>query len=342
MEKKRNLSIDLLRVIAAFSILILHGGACLPISGTIAATISQYGVPIFALITGYFYFKNPTKERRRKTINNILWIWIFWMLVYFPNAICNGTLNVFFNSHPNWGAVISSFFYLIIYRGAQCFYGGGWYLISLAICLLIVDFCRRHKVMWLSWILTIVVYIAGLLTSNYQSLFPKFLPQYRNFVITWALFGTLVWVLTAYYVVKYEEKLRKYIKTWHWLILALGLTFTEFAVTRVCKFNVCPPGFNNQYFITLPISIVIIFVYTLNHSKMVDAKKARFLRDISTLMYVVQFGVKDILGIMYKVTEPYYTYPYLFNAIIWTVIISLLIWFVSQLPYFNWLKKSYE
>lgn len=341
MEKKRNLSIDLLRVIAAFSILILHGGACLPISGTIAATISQYGVPIFALITGYFYFKNPTKERRIKTISNILWLWFFWILVYFPQAIYSGSLNVFFNAHPNIKDVFWGFLNLIIYQGAGCFYGG-WYLLSLAVCLLIIDFCRRHKVMWMGWLFTIVVYIAGLLTSNYQTVFPKLLPQYRSSIVTWGLFGTLVWCLTAYYVVKYEQVLRKYIKTWHWLVLAFGLTFTEFAITRVCKFNTNPAGFNNQYFITLPISVVIVFVYTLNHSKMADAKKAKFLRDISTLIYLVQFGVKDVLGNIYKISIPYYTYPYLFNTIIWTLIISLLIWFVSQLPYFNWLKKSYE
>ena len=196
--------------------------------------------------------------------------------------------------------------------------------------------------MWMGWIFTIVVYVAGLLTSNYQTVFPKLLPQYRSSIVTWGLFGTLVWCLTAYYVVKYEQVLRKYIKTWHWLILAFGLTFTEFAITRVCKFNTNPAGFNNQYFITLPISIVIVFVYTLNHSKMADAKKAKFLRDISTLIYLVQFGVKDVLGNIYKISIPYYTYPYLFNTIIWTVIISLLIWFVSQLPYFSWLKKSYQ
>lgn len=342
MEKKRNLSIDLLRVIAAFSILILHGGACLPISGTIAATISQYGVPIFALITGYFYFKNPTRERRIKTINNILWVWIFWMLVYFPNAIYDGSLNVFFNSNPNIKAILSYFIYMIIYRGGICFYLGAWYLPSLALCLWIIDFCRRHKAMWVGWLFTIIIYFAGMITTNYQTLFPNFLSKCRNYVISWALFGTLVWCLVSYYVVKYEKILRKYIKTWQWLVLAFGMTFTEFAIIRVCKFNVNPPGFNNQYFITLPISIVIVFVFTLNHSKMVAAKKAVFLRDISTLIYFVQFGVRNIFDIIYKITEPYYSYPYFFNVVIWTIIISLLIWFISQLPYFNWLKKSYE
>ena len=133
LTKKRNLSIDFLRVIAAFLILILHCGACLPIMGTIAATISQYGVPIFAVITGYFYFHNPTSKHLTKIINNILRLWFFWILVYFPKAIYSGNLNVFLNNPSDLKTIISSFFYMVIYRGAQCF---------LRWCMVFVFFCN--------------------------------------------------------------------------------------------------------------------------------------------------------------------------------------------------------
>lgn len=341
MEQKMN-GIGLLEFFAVFLILISYGSQGLPVMGAVVSTVGQFGIPLLSLIIGYSYFKNPSKENKRKIINKLLWLWLFWLLIYFPNAIYSGSLNVFFNPNPNLKAVLLGIINLIIYQGASCFYNGGWFLLSMAICLGIIEFCRRHKVMWVGLALVVIVYISGLLTSNYQMLFPNLMTKFRGFNITFGLFGTLIWCLISYYVVKYEKKLRDRIKTWHWIVLAMSLVFLEYSICRICKFNTSLPGLNNQYFVTLPFSVVIIFIYSLNRLNALSNYTEKFFKDISTLIFFVQFGVGDVLRVVYKINVPYLTYPYFLNYVVWTVAISLLVWCISKIPYMDSLRRLYR
>ena len=58
MEKRRNATIDFIRVIASVLVISIH-----TTSGIIAETIGRWAVPFFMVVTGYFYFKNPSHDK---------------------------------------------------------------------------------------------------------------------------------------------------------------------------------------------------------------------------------------------------------------------------------------
>ncbi len=51
MEKRRNATIDFIRIIASILVIAIH-----TTNGIIAETIGRWAVPFFMVVTGYFYF----------------------------------------------------------------------------------------------------------------------------------------------------------------------------------------------------------------------------------------------------------------------------------------------
>ena len=86
--KQRNLKIDQLKCLSAFLVIYVH---CSP-TGTIGENISaiaRIAVPIFFIITGYFYEFSNQREKKQSQIKNIFvlciianFLYLIWTLLF--------------------------------------------------------------------------------------------------------------------------------------------------------------------------------------------------------------------------------------------------------------------
>lgn len=84
----RNLSIDYLKVILAFLVLVLHSGMFMheiPALGFLIKNgICRIAVPLFLLISGYYFVYITTADSLRKWLVRLLVLYLLWMAVYSP------------------------------------------------------------------------------------------------------------------------------------------------------------------------------------------------------------------------------------------------------------------
>lgn len=84
----RNLSIDYLKVILAFLVLVLHSGlfkSNAPAVGfMITNGICRIAVPLFLLINGYYFFYIQTLVELKKWLLRLSILYVVWMSVYSP------------------------------------------------------------------------------------------------------------------------------------------------------------------------------------------------------------------------------------------------------------------
>ena len=87
--RKRDATIDFFRVIASILVILIHTAVRehTPVLYFISVTIGRYAVPFFMIVSGYFYFLKPGKERLKKILSNVLWLWFIWNIIYIPNGI---------------------------------------------------------------------------------------------------------------------------------------------------------------------------------------------------------------------------------------------------------------
>ncbi|WP_421825361.1 acyltransferase family protein [Lacticaseibacillus hulanensis] len=88
----RNGTIDILRVVFALLIIMIHYNGGEKLLSILANTVGRLGVPFFFLVSGFFFFR---KKYRQKTFS-ISEIWKFSRKTFFLWLICS----IFLSYHP--------------------------------------------------------------------------------------------------------------------------------------------------------------------------------------------------------------------------------------------------
>ena len=79
---KRNSSLDFLKTVCAFLVVCIH--APFPgIAGTVLLPLTRVAVPLFLMITGYYYTNTKQKNREKKQLMKILRLFVGANLLYF-------------------------------------------------------------------------------------------------------------------------------------------------------------------------------------------------------------------------------------------------------------------
>jgi len=85
---KRNIALDILKLILAFMVVGLHAGflANISVMGQYltANGIFRIAVPIFLLINGFYFYPVLNKENSIYWFKRVLYLYLFWMLFYSP------------------------------------------------------------------------------------------------------------------------------------------------------------------------------------------------------------------------------------------------------------------
>jgi hypothetical protein len=111
----RSLSIDILKIILAAFVVCLHihifRDSFPSVSYVLVNGFFRIGVPVFLIISGYFFFFIDDISRLKKWSVRILLLYIIWSAVYFPfwKEDDNYILNILFGYHHLW-YLIGTFF----------------------------------------------------------------------------------------------------------------------------------------------------------------------------------------------------------------------------------------
>ncbi|MGN1282523.1 MAG: acyltransferase family protein [Limosilactobacillus sp.] len=340
MKSQRNLTIDVYRIIAAALILLIHT-SMVNMNGKIyynkyyyylAITIGRYCVPIFMVISGYFYFLNPTYQHKIKVLKNLFLLWIIWMIIYMPiglykfiklpySEVLNEILKFFFQSSLN--------------------FGGSWYLVATFWGIIIVDLFRQKNQMKVLNVITVILFILENINSTYYYLCRPFSYFAKPGEFCLMFFTGIVWINVSFYIVKYKKTLLKF-GTCKYLVGAVLLTSLEFALLNLAVPNYLLNSYNGatESFITLPLGVICTFLYLLNHPIKVNYNHAIIFRNLATLMYFTQFGIIDIsLHIIHF--EKSFSLLYWQDLLI-VVLVSCVIITFSKIKYFSMLKVLYD
>jgi surface polysaccharide O-acyltransferase-like enzyme len=83
---KRNLSIDILKIIMAFLIICLHGNFLTDVNGYLGYVfvngLSRIAVPTFLIVSGFYFYEVNSKEKFIKWIKRLFYLYSIWFIIY--------------------------------------------------------------------------------------------------------------------------------------------------------------------------------------------------------------------------------------------------------------------
>ena len=278
-EQSRADNIDILKTICAFLIVCIH----VPFSGRVGAyftTLTRIAVPIFFMITGYFYSDTVARHKEEQQIKKILYLVVEANMLF---LIWNIALNVL--RRENIVAYIRSIFtgknilkFLVLNESSLA--GHLWYLGAILYVLIIVSLMDKFDCRKILYYLTPVLLIADLVFGKYSLLifhreFPYILV--RNFLcvgIPYFCIGNLV-----------REK--RWSEKWNEKVLQVLIVV--FAITSLAeRFVLVNAGLNatRDHYLSTTFLAICLFVYTLK-SNWHNRELAAIGREYSTWLYIV-------------------------------------------------------
>ena len=309
-EQSRAENIDILKAICAFLIVCIH----IPFPGTMGeyfTALTRIAVPIFFMITGYFYSEVVRKSKEKKQIKKIFRLFIEANLLYFVwkllLSLVQGKLEVI--------AYIKSLFnakslFKFIFLNDSPVGGHLWYLGAILYVLIVVFLIDKLNLRKLLYCLTPLLLSADLVLGKYSLLifhreFPYILV--RNFLC----------VGIPYFCIGNIVREKQCSEKWNGKILQVLIV--AFVITSLVeRFILVNAGLNatRDHYLSTTFLAVCLFVYTLK-SNWYNKELAVIGRRYSTWLYIMHpifitaFAMitdkLDIAGI-YKYVAPIVVY----------------------------------
>ncbi|UNW09663.1 acyltransferase [Acinetobacter indicus] len=273
----RNISLDLLKIFLAFCIIALHGKVFSDISGLLSFfTVNGFfrvGVPIFLIITGYYFFliNDIRVWLKRVTLLYLIWM-VFYSLFYFEFS---------FSSQ----AIIKNMFFLIFgYHHLWYLAGtiaGGWLLY------IAKSFSTRTQIFSALGLFTLgclIQYLGNFhfLPKNFDSIL-NFYPVYRNFFTVcypFLMFGFLIHKLNL--TTKYK-KIAPLAVLISLIILYVEVYINYFFISKTDPLDL-------MFSLALICPAIFIFVFNLNFQG-----EGKTLALLSTALYLIHPLFQNLL-----------------------------------------------
>ena len=294
--KKYNL-IDVVKFILAILIMIIHSG----IDKTVISPILRVAVPLFFIISAYFFFRKLTKiedniERRKALFHFVkrnLFLYIIWAIIQLPLIIY--FRDYYLNFFPN--GILSVFKDFL--QGSM--FTGSWFIVALVLAVIVVYFASKKIPAWLILLLTVPIYVLCCFSSNYFGLLPEtsflvsFFKGYES-VFGVAFYTSLpaafFWVAAGNFFAKNEFSFKKF-----YLYIAFALSAICIAVERyfIVRYNL--QNADDCYF-SLMLLCPLLFLIILKHNGSINST-FRF-RELSTIIYVAHGSVERMVEFVLK------------------------------------------
>ncbi len=185
--RARNEGLDLLKGICAFLVVTIHCPMIPGIAGEIVTAVNRIAVPVFFMITGWFYETTVLRGREKgqiiKVLRLVIWSSLFYFVFNGLIAAVNGQLPDYFRSYLSIKT-----FVLFFALTASPFHGHLWYLSALLYVLILVGwFDRRFGRRKLYWLIPLLL-LCDLIIGKYSLLlWGREFPQ--SLVRNWVFVG---------------------------------------------------------------------------------------------------------------------------------------------------------
>lgn len=261
----RNLSVDILKIILAFFVVFLHMHLLRDyypsLSYVLVNGLFRIGVPVFLIITGYYFYHVDDINKLKKWLIRIFLLYFIWSVVYIP----------FWKEGKVFTNIVFGYHHL-------------WYLIGTLFAGILLFAVRKKSTQFLVIAILFLFscgYVIQLLgnlhsfTGELDSTFNLF-PSYRNFLFVCFPFLGIGFLI---------KKLNIDVRQKPSLLLALAamglVIFESFLNYKVVGLN---KKESIDLLLSLPIACPIIFLYCKSIPVKTDSK---ILASISTAIYLV-------------------------------------------------------
>ena len=287
----RNNNLDILKAISAFSVVCIH----IKFPGKFGEyinIITALAVPIFFMITGYYYENMKKNGKVEKQIQKLIKLIIFTIIIY----VIYGTMVRIFKKLDIKEYYLSIFnvkemVKFILFNEFPTI-GHLWYLPAILYTLLLAGFMtRKNNEKYLKYIVPIL-FIIYIVTGKYSKIiFGREFSYYylrRSFIIE----GNLYFYL-GYFMKKYENRIKISLKTTYLvsMILLIG-TYLEMYILEKNNANTVASNY-----ICISILPIFIFICAIKNKREFYIKSviAKIGKEYSTTIYIIHPLVISIL-----------------------------------------------
>ncbi|MDR3594410.1 acyltransferase family protein [Clostridium sp.] len=283
---KRNQSIELLKLISIFFIVIIHNPFASRF-GFVMDTIARFAVPIFFMITGYFIIQpNKTSIKLKKQVIKLTKYYILYQFIYILYYLIIALVEHKFQNFEN--NFITNIKYILI---APVIGTHLWYIINIIWALIIIYFFNYFDKLKVLFISSIILHLIGIFISNLSiQIFHRILPLYetRNF-----LFFGLFYIMLGAYIRKVDINKIKFNNI---IILLFSIFMCLFQVAERYMWKTLFNSRFGDYFITTIIASISIFIFALKSN--VNNRIIEKISSYSMPIYFLHILVMDILGLL--------------------------------------------
>lgn len=321
----RNNGLDILKCMCAFMIVCIHS----PFPGEFGKYIvgvSRIAVPIFFMITGFYYKEIVKKNKEESQIKKIIKIMIISNLIYlvldFIKYTLSGELSTFlikvcsFKSLINFIAFNESPFYLHL-----------WYIGALLYVLIVFKLLKidnNYKIIKILYFIVPILLLFDLILGKYSMLFIKKEIDYiyiRNFI-----FVGIPYFSIGYFLSNIKIKNNNKVFCFLCILIFIMTTILERKLLVDYGLNTTRDHYISTTFLAIS---TFIFFYNLNWNSVFLSKIGRVH---STNIYIIHPIIIFMLSKFFKMFEFYKIYSYAAPGIVFlgALIISYVVIYLKK------------
>lgn len=293
MEAKRYDGLDILKAICAFFVVCIH----VTFQGQLGvgvASLARFAVPVFFMITGFFYDKTVFNNKEKHQLKKILILLVSSDVMYYLLRGFKAALEGSFSKYIAETFTLKRLFEFLVFNKTVSS-GQLWYLGAILYVLLIFGVLRKFVPQWekVAYIITPILLVCNFVLGRYL-FFSGSEFIVRNFLLTGFPCFTI-----GMFLKKYEKK-TEFIKNSNFLSVVLIAVFTAAVFlekTVLTRLNATP---NREVYISsILLAAVLVIVFSKeswNGSKLKITKTVG--RKFSSLIYIFQSLVVHFVGVV--------------------------------------------
>lgn len=278
-EKKLNISLDKVRLVAACLIIMVHTFPLESLNANISFLLSEVfcriAVPLFLMITGYFIIKKSLKDKKVLVdyTKKVLLYYVISIIVYLPINIYNGVFaNLTFIKLIKGLLVTGTFYHL-------------WYFPALILGIWITYFILKNFKEKQSSLIFVILFTIGLLGDSYFGLIKdiRFLENFYDIIFNIfdytrnGLFYCPMFLYLGYLTTDKKLKIEPK-KNIILIIISLILMLIEGNILHNLAFQ----RHTTMYLCLVPL-MIFLFMFLVNN----QGKEDKFKRRVSTVIYII-------------------------------------------------------
>lgn len=334
-DANRKIGIDILKFIASFAVVYIHFSIQGEF-GQMLVSLQRWAVPIFFMITGFFYHRTVANGNENKQICKILKLCIYANFLFLIYKIAVTIL-----SHENLILCLTEIFSVkriikFILFNESPLAAHLWYLSAILYVLVIMKFVNKYNKYKLLYIATPILLALDLIFGKYSLVFFNTEIQYvlvRNFLFVGIPYFTLgMYINNVFKTKKYNRFINN--KKVLIILIVFFIVTTILERTILIHFNV---NAVRDHYISTTFLVISLFIYFANFENTTNNKMLKIIsefgRKFSTGIYIFHPIIGAVCNKIFKGSTVYnYLVPFIvFGAtLVFCIIFEKLIKFVKD------------